>query len=151
MTAKRKETRSAENERERSRRRSRRKRAVRGSTIVVRKMTMLSMAVGAAQYPEGEYLRPKTRGECAGGARPCPYVMCKHNLYVDVKPNGSIKVNFPDLDPGQMGESCSLDIADQGGATLEQVGDTMNMTRERARQIENVALGKLERKIGYLE
>lgn len=151
MTAKRKETRSAENEKERSRRRSRRKRAVRGSTIVVRKMTMLSMAVGAAQYPEGEYLRPKTRGECVGGARPCPYVMCKHNLYVDVKANGSIKVNFPDLEPDQMGESCSLDMADRGGATLEEVGDTMNMTRERARQIENIALGKLDRRMGYLE
>lgn len=43
-----------------------------------------------------------------------------------------------------MAVSCALDIADSGGVRLEDVGALMNITRERARQIEVKALGKLE-------
>src|SRR5215831_5555094 len=40
--------------------------------------------------------RPKTRAECVNGPRPCQFVSCKHNLYLDVNPEtGSIKLNFP--------------------------------------------------------
>jgi len=35
--------------------------------------------------------RPKTRADCEGGHRPCPYVSCKYNLFVDVNPRtGSV-------------------------------------------------------------
>ena len=41
--------------------------------------------------------RPKTRADCINGPRPCLFVSCKHNLYLDVNPEtGSIKLNFPD-------------------------------------------------------
>jgi hypothetical protein len=39
--------------------------------------------------------------------------------------------------------TCTLDVADQGGVTLEQVGDLLHITRERVRQIETLALRKL--------
>lgn len=42
-----------------------------------------------------------------------------------------------------MGESCALDLADQGGMNLEDVGAAMNLTRERIRQYEVVALRKM--------
>ncbi len=35
-------------------------------------------------------VRPKTRGECASGPRPCPWVSCRHHLYLDVDKNGSV-------------------------------------------------------------
>lgn len=57
---------------------------------------------------------------------------------------GTIKLNFPDLEVWEMAVSCALDIADSGGVRLEDVGALMNITRERARQIEVKALGKLE-------
>jgi hypothetical protein len=38
--------------------------------------------------------------------------------------------------------SCALDVADQGGTTLDRVGDLLAMTRERVRQIELVALAR---------
>jgi hypothetical protein len=77
-------------------------------------------------------------------ARPCPFVSCKHNLYLDVNPEtGAVKMNFPDLDPDQMSESCALDVADRGYATLEEVGKAMNFTRERTRQVEVLALRKV--------
>lgn len=81
--------------------------------------------------------RPKTRGECAGMARPCPFVGCRYHLYLDVNEGtGSIKLNHPLTTPDQMEHSCSLDVADRGGVTLDTAGALFNITRERIRQIE---------------
>jgi Sigma-70, region 4 len=88
--------------------------------------------------------RPKTRGDCAEGERPCPYVSCKYNLYVDVNPRtGSVKMNFPDKELWELSETCALDVADRAGITLEEVGVIMNLTRERVRQLEMRGLAKL--------
>jgi len=89
--------------------------------------------------------RPQTRGACKEDVRPCPYVSCKHHLYLDVNPDtGSIKLNFPDLEVWEMAETCSLDVADRGGITLEEVGEILNLTRERIRQVEVRGLLKLK-------
>jgi hypothetical protein len=98
--------------------------------------------------PEVESVkRPKTRGDCVNGIRPCPFVSCKHHLYLDVSSKtGGIKVNFPDLQPDELEHSCSLDIADRGGETLEEVGAIMNIVRERVRQLETKAIAKIARK-----
>ena len=56
---------------------------------------------------------------------------------------GSIKLNFPDLEVWDMAETCALDVADRGGITLEEVGEILNLTRERIRQVEVKGLGKL--------
>lgn len=80
---------------------------------------------------------PATRAECAGGIRPCPFVSCRHHLYLDVdEVRGSLKLNFPDLEVWEMPETCSLDAADREGMTLEEVGEAMNLSRERIRQVE---------------
>jgi hypothetical protein len=101
-------------------------------------------AVERALVLEAELDRPKTRRECADGPRPCPHVSCRHHLYLDVNPQtGTIKLNFPDLEVWELGVSCALDIADLGGTAIETVGDFMNVTRERIRQIETQALSKL--------
>lgn len=129
----------------REQRRSRRKREVRARTISVKRMTKRELEIGRLLYPETEYWKPRRREECADGPRPCPYVSCKHHLYIDVSPRtGAIKLNFPDLEVWEMNESCALDIADRGGTTLEDVGAIMNLTRERIRQVEVKALAKLE-------
>lgn len=88
--------------------------------------------------------RPKSRGDCADGPRPCPWVSCKFHLYLDVNPEtGSIKLNFPDLEVWEMADTCALDVADRGGITLEEVGEILNLTRERIRQVEVLGLSKL--------
>ena len=93
---------------------------------------------------EIEATRPKSRGDCAAGPRPCPYVSCKFNLYVDVNPRtGSVKMNFPDKELWELADTCALDVADRGGITLEEVGVIMNLTRERVRQLETRGLTKL--------
>jgi len=129
----------------REQRRSRRKRDVRARTISVKRMTKRELEIGKLLYPETDYYKPKQRAECAEGPRPCPYVSCKHHLFIDVSPRtGAIKLNFPDLEVWELGESCALDVADRGGTTLEDVGAIMNLTRERIRQVEVKALAKLE-------
>jgi len=90
------------------------------------------------------YDRPKTRAECEDAPRPCPFVGCRHHLYLDVNERGNIKLNFPHLEPEEMPVSCSLDVADLGGIALESVGEQMNITRERTRQIESIVCKKIE-------
>lgn len=80
--------------------------------------------------------RPETRAECQLVERPCVYVGCRHNLYLDVTKKGDIIMNFPDQEPGDVKESCSLDIADRGENNLEEVGAFMHLSSERARQME---------------
>ena len=118
------------------RRRPRRSRP-RSKTIAMKRLTREELRIGALLYPPVDIPRPKTRAECAQEQRPCPWVSCKHHLYLDVNPDtGSIKINFPDLEPWEMAETCALDVADRGGITLEEVGEIMNLTRERIRQVE---------------
>lgn len=129
----------------REQRRSRRKRAVRARTISVKRMTKRELELGRLLYPEVDYEKPRTREQCVGGMRPCPFVSCKHHLYLDVSARtGAIKLNFPDLEVWEMNETCALDVADRGGTTLEEVGAIMNLTRERIRQVEVKGLAKLE-------
>jgi hypothetical protein len=129
----------------REQRRSRRKRAIRARTISVKRMTKREIELGRLLYPEGEdEARPTERADCAGSERPCPFVSCKHHLYLDVSARtGAIKLNFPDLEVWEMSETCALDVADRGGTTLEEVGAIMNLTRERIRQVEVKGLAKL--------
>jgi hypothetical protein len=92
--------------------------------------------------------RPVTREECRNGPRPCLYVSCKFHLYLDVNPeNGAIKLNFPHLEPWEMTESCALDVAERGGMSLEELGKLLNVTRERARQLEESGKRKIAEKL----
>jgi hypothetical protein len=42
-----------------------------------------------------------------------------------------------------MPETCALDVAERGGASLEEIAQLLGITWERARQIESTALAKL--------
>jgi hypothetical protein len=130
------------------RRRSRRTRP-RSRTIAMKRLTREELRLGALLNPPVDEPRPVTRGQCESDIRPCPWVACKHHLYLDVNPEtGSIKINFPDLEPWEMRETCALDVADRSGITLEEVGEIMNLTRERIRQVEVRGLLKLKMATG---
>lgn len=119
----------------------------RAKTIAPRRLTReeLRQAEELSGMAVLDYERPATREECRQVERPCPFVGCRHHLYLDVNPEtGSIKLNFPHLEVLELKETCSLDIADRGGVTLEEVGELMNLTRERIRQVEVRGLIRLK-------
>ena len=125
--------------------RQKRRTRARSKTIAPKRLTKEELRIGALLPLLDDFDRPQTRGECKDMDRPCPYVSCKHHLYLDVNPEtGSIKLNFPDLEVWEMAETCSLDVADRGGITLEEVGEILNLTRERIRQVEVRGLLKLK-------
>ena len=95
------------------------------------------------EYP-AEVERPISRADCLAMPRPCPFVSCSHHLALDVNPmSGALTVNFPELEIEEIPETCSLDVADRGGATLDEVGRLTNRTRERVRQIQEAVLRRL--------
>lgn len=101
---------------------------------------------------------PKTRGDCVNGPRPCPHLLCRHHLAVDLNyDTGSAKLNHPDPDAighdlvplDELEDTCSLDVADRvkdKGMTLEHVGFLMGLTLERIRQLEKEALAEVHAK-----
>jgi len=126
-------------------RRQRRSRP-RSKTFAMKRLTIAEREIYALMYPVEaiDVPRPQTRAECRGQARPCPWVACKHHLYLDINPEtGSIKINFPDLEPWELKHTCALDVAEAGALTLEEVGQITNLTRERIRQVEALGLSKL--------
>jgi len=124
----------------------------RARTLSMSRASKRLLVLGATLYPVAEhalYERPATRGDClAGGsnaARPCPWVSCAQHLALDVhEGTGNLKVTLPatdgEPDLGAMRDTCALDVADRGGETLDEVGASMNLTRERIRQMERDAL-----------
>jgi hypothetical protein len=110
-------------------------------------------------YVMAQKERPRIRQDCRTMSRPCPFVGCRYNLWMDVRVQGKsakykplIKPNRPDKTPWEMppGQSCVLDVAEADGLTLEDLGELMTLTRERVRQIETIALTKLKKNIAPL-
>lgn len=111
-----------------------------------------------------DVLQPVTRGDCADGPRPCPWTSCRHHMLIEselVSRDGL--ANTPPWAPGlrvhpaarrartlaealrALPVSCALDFVAEhpDGAPLEVIGETLGVTRERARQLEARALRKL--------
>lgn len=116
--------------------------------------------------------RPALYEECRGGHRPCPIVSCPNNNYLTVMDYGRLKLNHPGVEPWEIppDQSCAGDMthgersnqvrptmshmslvsvldgrtAPRGGeSTLEEIGESQGVSRERIRQIERDALRKM--------
>lgn len=95
---------------------------------------------------------PATRGDCVDGPRPCPYLRCKHHLWLklgeerDGNParaandNTKPKTVFWPTSPA----TCALDIAARTEElTNREVGEFIGVLDEQVRRIVKRALGKL--------
>lgn len=102
-----------------------------------------------AEHPD----RPRTRADCRDAPRPCPWVSCRHHLFLDVRRTGAIAyphgTDVAALE--RLGDSCALDVAERGEATHAQVGQALNVTMQMASLIEQAALGRLEKHRGIEE
>jgi hypothetical protein len=95
-------------------------------------------------------LRPRTFGECSKDPGPCPWLLCRHHLAVDVGPRGALKVAFPGRDVDELAETCSLRAADRGAMTTEEIARLLNVTPERISQISMAAERKYALGVGKL-
>ena len=100
---------------------------------------------GAADAEPAPSLRPRTRGDCSQRRRPCPFISCRHHLFIEVTPAGSIKMAFGDDIERltQMEETCSLDVADRGEHDMNRIGRYLGVTPARIQQEVSQALAKL--------
>lgn len=78
------------------------------------------------------------RSECRDGPRPCPHVRCRYHLAVEALPTGTLRIYAED--PADLVESCSLDVAERGGASQRQLAIILGVTTQRANQMEFDAL-----------
>ena len=92
--------------------------------------------------------KPKTRFACREVPRPCPYVSCRYHLYLDVFEGGVLKINHKGVELEKMPFTCALDAADTGEMELDQIANTLNLTRERVRQILEQAFQKIRSNVG---
>jgi hypothetical protein len=98
-----------------------------------------------------------TRADCCDGPRPCPFISCRHHLFEELAPR-ILKVKRDKLGDQTderllrvlmgMEYSCSLDWAEKGPNTLDQIGQMFGVTRERIRQIQDKGLKRLVGRCG---
>jgi hypothetical protein len=111
-------------------------------SIRCQKLTRREIAEGVrlqAYYGQ----RPTTRSQCVDVPRPCPFVSCRSNLYLDVTKQGWLKPNFPNLQPGEMKESCARDVAERGGVEMHELGPLLNLTQAGVAKIVDSGLRKV--------
>ncbi len=80
------------------------------------------LTIAATEIEEMERLRPRTRGDCVDGPRPCPWHACRHHLGTDVH-NGELRLR--EIEDGQ--ESCALDVAGRGEHTALETADATGL------------------------
>jgi hypothetical protein len=149
--------------------RNRRLKSVRHKAVSLREMRRALERDAAELTAEDFQLlddhRPRRRGDCRdNGLRPCPFVGCRHHLFLDgVDAAGALVVAHPDVEPWELDHTCALDLVegridglplgkcrkqlgDDGPAssfTLEIAAPLLNLTRERVRQVEIETLAEL--------
>lgn len=86
-----------------------------------------------------DHTPPTRRADClAGGCnelRPCPWVRCRYHLW-----HVQTSWRTHQRAPWEMDDTCALDIADEGGASLERIGAALGYSRARAEQLEKEAI-----------
>jgi hypothetical protein len=101
--------------------------------------------------PEDEsYERPATRADCQPGGdhyhRPCPYVACVHNLFLDVDDEGKISGGKGDPWEQDPDLSCSLDVVDEhpNGLVIEEISEVMQAKIDEMHAVETRVLEGLK-------
>lgn len=86
--------------------------------------------------------RPRRRGECVEVTRPCPYVACRYNLFLDVVDHAtpqqrSQRVLLHGQDPlkADPAASCALDVAERGPQSATDIATLLHVTTARVSQI----------------
>ena len=92
----------------------------------------------AAELAAAERDRPRTRAECEQVPRPCPYVSCRWNLYLDVDEAGRVIIHDGETPIDERSYSCALDVIEDhpDGVELTELAAITCMSREHLARIE---------------
>jgi hypothetical protein len=71
--------------------------------------------------------RPRVRGDCEEGPRPCPWVQCRYHLEHEKW-------------------TCALDVADDGPRTQVEVATLLGVSQERVLFLEHRARQRIQRR-----
>lgn len=88
------------------------------------------------------YDRPKIRAECPD-YRPCPFVGCRYNNYLEIMENGGIRFNFNGVEPWERNTGCTLDLAEKRSYNSGEIADAVGMTRTTVNQEVRSALDNM--------
>ncbi len=95
---------------------------------------------------DAERPRPRTRGECVDGPRPCPWLSCRHHLgLVRVLKTGELRLQARSLE--QLVETCALDAADNGEHNASDLADLLGVSRKTVHEEIASALSKVRKSI----
>lgn len=91
------------------------------------------------------YRRPQTREDCGQFERPCPFVACRHHLFLDVTAQGHILFPYgPDVAAIEtMPHTCALDAAESGERQIREIARGYNMTHQALRLTFHQAMARL--------
>lgn len=91
-------------------------------------------------------MRPKIRGDCVDGIRPCPWVGCPYHLGIDVnRSSGKITER-----PGWWDRpTCALDVADLGGVSNKEVSKILNAGSKQ--RVHQYVVRAFEKALKYFE
>jgi predicted XRE-type DNA-binding protein len=72
-------------------------------------------------------------------------VSCRHHLYAEVRfdKEGRAVLSLPTVSLEEMEHTCSLDVAEQGGAEQSSIASLLQLTQARISQLETRALASL--------
>lgn len=84
--------------------------------------------------------RPLTRGDCARVERPCPWVSCRYHIGIDVNPQNGVVIEHAGWENRY---TCSLDLAEHGGLTAQEIAAVYEQSRQRIDEIVACACAKL--------
>ena len=109
------------------------------------------MAAIARAYRVPQRRLPLTRGDCLPGgisyARPCPFTTCRHHN-IELRTGRRARPPRP-LPPGA--PTCSLDVADEGFHTLEEIAQVFGYVRQNVEIMLLRALGSLKQRLDRRE
>lgn len=106
--------------------------------------------------PQAWHDKPRTRGDCEDGPRPCPWVTCRYHTLLDISHHGKLfkSRRFDENSPediidalARMRHTCALDVGELGAHTQAEVASILNVDQSSVAHTEVDAIARARGKL----